>query len=96
MADRETKKTSVAERVQTGIRMERRILKVLKATAELIDVSVGDLMEDIVLNAFDGKTAFAPDTLKQIGEFKAIYGLNLQASSSRGAEGTKKRSPRAK
>jgi hypothetical protein len=96
MAGRETKKTDVVERVQTGIRMERRVLKVLKATAELRDVSVGDLLEDIVLNAFDGKTAFSPETLKQIGEFKAIYGLSLQASSSHSLEDGKKRSSRAK
>lgn len=96
MAGRETKKIKVMERVQTGIRMERRVLKVLKATAELRDISVGDLLEDIVLNAFEGKTAFSPETLKQIGEFKTIYGLSLQASSSHSVEDGKKRSSRAR
>ncbi|MBV8201063.1 MAG: hypothetical protein JOZ15_10620, partial [Acidobacteria bacterium] len=37
------------ERVQTGVRMEKRILKVLKALAELRDMSLGDLLEGIVL-----------------------------------------------
>jgi hypothetical protein len=96
MAALKTDQTAVVERVQTGIRMERRILKVLKATAELKDISVGDLLEDIVLNAFEGKTAFSPETLKQIGEFKAIYGLSLQASSSHSPVESKKRSSRAK
>ena len=82
MATRETNKEVLVERVQTGIRMERRILKVLKATAELKDMSVGDLLEGIVLHAFEGKTAFSSETLKQIGEFKAIYGLTLKATDS--------------
>ncbi len=75
-------KDLIVERVQTGIRMERRILKVLKATAELKDMSVGDLLEGIVLHAFEGKAAFSSETLKQIAEFKAIYGLTLRASDS--------------
>ena len=81
MAKRDEKNILV-ERVQTGIRIERRILKILKATAELKDMSVGDLLEGIVLHAFEGKSAFSPETLKQIGEFKAIYGLTLRAADS--------------
>lgn len=75
-------KTALVERVQTGIRMERRILKVLKATAELKDMSLGDLVEGIVLHAFEGKSAFSAETLRQIAEFKSIYGLTLRASDS--------------
>ena len=70
------------ERVQTGIRIEKRLLKVLKALAELKDISVGDLMEGIVLHAFEGKSPFSPETLKRIAEFKAIYGLTLTAGDS--------------
>ena len=62
--------------------MERRILKVLKATAELKDLSLGDLLEGIVLHAFEGKAAFGAETLRQIAEFKSIYGLTLRASDS--------------
>jgi len=90
-----TSKEVVVERVQTGIRMERRILKVLKATAELKDISVGDLLEGIVLHAFEGKSAFGPETLKQIGEFKSIYGLTLRATDSHNLKEGKKRSTRA-
>jgi hypothetical protein len=72
----------IVERVQTGIRMERRILKVLKATAELKDMSLGDLLEGIVLHAFEGKVAFSAETLKQIAELRSIYGLTLRAADS--------------
>lgn len=75
-------KAALVERVQTGIRMERRILKVLKATAELKDMSLGDLLEGIVLHAFEGKPAFGVETLRQIAEFRSIYGLTLRASDS--------------
>ena len=70
------------ERVQTGVRMEKRLLKVLKAFAELKDITLGDLLEGIVLHAFEGKAPFAKESLRQIGELKKIYGLTLQASYS--------------
>jgi hypothetical protein len=70
------------ERVQTGIRIEKRLLKVLKALAELKDLSVGDLLEGIVLHAFEGKTAFAKETIAQIAELKKIYRLTLRAGDS--------------
>lgn len=70
------------ERVQTGIRIEKRILKVLKAVAELKDMTLGDLVEGIVLHAFEGKAPFSPQTLKEIEQFKKIYGLTLKASDS--------------
>jgi len=70
------------ERVQTGVRLEKRLLKVLKAVAELKDMSVGDLLEGIVLHAFEGKAAFTRDTLKEIEQLKAIYGLTLTAEDS--------------
>jgi hypothetical protein len=70
------------ERVQTGARMEKRLVKVLKALAELKDLSLGDLLEGIVLHAFDGKVPFAAETLAQIAELKHIYGLDLDSSAS--------------
>jgi len=77
------------ERVQTGVRMEKRLVKVLKALAELKDLSLGDLLEGIVLHAFEGKAPFTAETLKQIAELKRIYGLDLDASAShRMIEGT--------
>ena len=70
------------ERIQTGVRIEKRLLKVLKALAELKDLSLGDLLEGICLHALDGKAPFEKDTLKQIRELKRIYGLTLSASDS--------------
>lgn len=79
------------ERVQTGIRVEKRLLKVMKAIAELKDMSVGDLLEGIVLHAFDGKPAFSPQTLKQIADFKKLYGLTLTSTDSHHLKENKKR-----
>lgn len=70
------------ERVQTGVRIEKRLLKVLKALAELKDLTLGDLLEGIVLHAFEGKAPFGKESLAQIGELKRIYGLTLSASNS--------------
>ena len=70
------------ERVQTGIRVEKRILKVLKAFAEYKDLTLGDLVEGIVLHAFDGKAPFSPESLKRIGELRKFYGLDLDSSAS--------------
>ena len=80
--DKEPNPLVEVERVQTGVRMEKRILKVLKAIAELKDLSLGDLLEGVVLHAFEGKAPFSPQTLKEIEQFKKIYGLTLKASDS--------------
>jgi len=70
------------ERVQTGVRMEKRLLKVLKAFAELKDLTLGDLLEGIVLHAFEGKAPFSKESQAQISELKKIYGLTLRATDS--------------
>jgi len=70
------------ERVQTGVRMEERILKVLKAFAEYHDLTLGDLLEGIVLHAFDGKCPFGAESLKRIKDLKKFYGLNLDSRAS--------------
>jgi hypothetical protein len=70
------------ERVQTGVRMERRILKVLKALAEYKNITLGDLLEGIVLHAFEGKTPFSAETVRKIVELKNIYELDLDARAS--------------
>jgi hypothetical protein len=72
----------VIERVQTGVRIEKRLLKVLKALAEIKDMTLGDLLEGIVLHAFAGKAPFGRDTLRQIAELKKVYGLTLEAADS--------------
>ena len=72
----------VVERVQTGVRIEKRLLKVLKALAEYHDITVGDLLEGIVLHAFDGLCPFKEENLRRIRELKQIYHLDLDAKSS--------------
>lgn len=70
------------ERVQTGVRMEKRLLKVLKAVAELKELTLGDLLEGIVLHAFEGKAPFGAETLREIEQLRAVYRLDLKASDS--------------
>lgn len=70
------------ERAQTGVRMEKRLLKVLKALAEHQDRSLGDLLEGIVLHAFEGKAAFGEQTLDVIRQLRTVYGLELTARDS--------------
>jgi len=70
------------ERTQTGIRIEKRILKVLKGLAEFHDLSVGDLLEGVMLHVFEGKTPFGERSLRKIGELKKVYELDLNAAHS--------------
>ncbi len=70
------------ERVQTGVRMEKRILKVLKAFAEYHDMTLGDVLEGIVLHAFEGKTPFSPASLEKIRDLKKFYELDLDSTAS--------------
>jgi len=70
------------ERVQTGVRIEKRILKVLKGLAEYHDITLGDLLEGIVLHAFDGKTPFDEKSLRVIQQLSSLYELNLTSEDS--------------
>jgi len=72
----------IVQRVQTGVRLEKRLLKVLKAFAEYKDMTLGDLLEGIVLHAFDGKVPFSKDSMARIADLKRFYGLNLDSSAS--------------
>jgi hypothetical protein len=72
----------VVERVQTGVRIERRILQVLKAIASSKEMSVGDLLEGIILHAFEGAAPFGPETLEKIRALRDVYGLDLEAKDS--------------
>ena len=70
------------ERMQTGVRMEKRMVKVLKGLAEYLDISLGDLLEGIVLHAFAGKAPFSDYTLEQIARLKHIYGMHYGVEAS--------------
>jgi hypothetical protein len=69
-------------RTQTGVRIESSLLKVLKGLAEYTDLSLGDLLEGIVLHAFEGKAPFSEDTQKVIAKLKSVYGCDLCATDS--------------
>ncbi len=69
-------------RMQTGMRIEKRMVKVLKALAEYLDMTLGDLIEGIVLHAFDGKVPFNDKALKKIKEIKKVYELDLDSTHS--------------
>ena len=70
------------QRVQVGARMEKTLVKTLKALAEYLDLSLGDLLEGITLHALEGKPPFSKMTLRQVQKLRAIYGLDLTARDS--------------
>lgn len=70
------------ERVQTGVRLEKRLLKVLKGLAEYLDLSLGDLLEGMALHAIENKPPFSAATLKKVADLKKVYGLDLGAEHS--------------
>ncbi len=82
-ADEQTQKVPV-ERVQLGVRMEKRMVKVLKAVAEHQDMTLGELLEDMVLHEFEGEgaCAFGPKTLEVIKGFKQLYGMDYDVHTN--------------
>ena len=74
--------TKSVKRTQTGVRIESSLLKVLKGVAEYTDLTLGDLLEGIVLHAFEGKAPFSVETRAVIDQLKVVYGCELGASDS--------------
>jgi predicted DNA-binding ribbon-helix-helix protein len=72
----------MVERVQTGVRLEKRMLKVLKALADTLDLTLGDLLEGIVLHALEGKAPFSKPTRAKITELRKVFGLTLTAANA--------------
>ena len=72
----------IVERTQTGVRLEKSLLKVLKGLAEYCDLTLGDLLEGIVLHAFEGKAPFSEETLASIRDLKKVYRCELTAADS--------------
>jgi hypothetical protein len=72
----------LVERIQTGVRIEKRMLKVLKALADALDITLGDLLEGIVLHAFEGKAPFSKPTLVKVAELRKVFGLTLTAADA--------------
>jgi hypothetical protein len=84
----------VVTRVQTGVRVEKRILLVLKALAATLDLTLGDLLEGVVLHAFEGKAPFGRESMKKIQALRKVYGLTLTAADSHLLIETPRRAPR--
>ena len=72
----------VIERTQTGVRMEKSLLKVLKGLAEYCEISMGDLLEGIVLHSFENKPPFSAETRAAIENLKQVYNCDLTATDS--------------
>ncbi len=73
------------ERVQLGVRMEKSMVKVLKGLAEFQGVTLGQLLEKIVLHSFEavpgeeGEQSWSPHgkrALAAISDLKRIYGMD--------------------
>ena len=80
------------ERVQLGVRMEKRMVKVLKGLAEFEGITLGQLLEKIVLHSFEpvpgdeGESAASPHgkrALAAIGDLKRIYGMEFDMHAFR-------------
>lgn len=84
MIDHSTSPQKISvERVQTGVRIEKRMLKVLKALAEYLDISLGDLLEGLVLHALEGKSPpLNEDLLQKIETLKQVYNMDYDSSSA--------------
>ena len=72
----------LVERTQTGVRIEKSLLKVLKGLAAYCELSLGDLLEGIILHNFEGRAPFSSDTLKVIDGLKKVYNCSLTAADS--------------
>ena len=70
------------ERVQTGVRIEKQLIKVMKALAERLDMPLGELIEGVMLHAFEGRQPFKAATLREIELLREVYGLELTADDS--------------
>lgn len=82
MSEPDNAKNFAVERTQTGVRLEKRMLKVLKGLAEYLDLSLGDLLEGMVLHSFENKAPFRPETLQVIARLKEVYGMDYGLEAS--------------
>jgi hypothetical protein len=87
-----TEATQKIERVQLGVRMEARLVKVLKGLAEFNNETLGELLEKIVLHSFEpvpgdeGESSASPHSkaqLKAIEDLKRVYGLDYETHAPR-------------
>jgi len=78
-----TNVTPVPDRTQTGLRMDRALLKVLKGLAEYLNMNLADLVEGVLLHGLEGRSAITDEaTLETIQQLRQIYGMQLTAEDS--------------
>ncbi len=79
------------ERVQLGVRMEKRMVKVLKGLAEFKGMTLGNLLEEIVLHSFEPvlgqegqmtASAHSKKSLMAINDLKRIYGMDYDTHAT--------------
>jgi hypothetical protein len=79
------------ERVQLGVRMEKRMVQVLKGLAEFYGESLGQLLEGIVLHSFEPvpghegqmtASAHSVRGLEVIEGLKKVYGMDYDTHAS--------------
>ena len=82
MAKIDTEAGSIfGERIQIGVKMEKRMVKVLKAVAEYHDVSLGEMLESLVLHAFEPALPFDDATLQRIAQLKRVYNMEYDVNA---------------
>jgi len=86
---------SKVERVQLGVRMEKHMVQVLKGLAELKNITLGELLEKIVLHSFEpvegdeGESSASPHSksdLIAIADLRRVYGMDYAVHATRGFE----------
>lgn len=86
------KEQTVVERVQLGVRMEKRIVQVLKGLAEFKGVTLGELLEKIVLHSFEpvpgdeGESCASPHSrrdLQAVADLARVYGMEYEVHARR-------------
>jgi hypothetical protein len=80
------------DRVQLGVRMERNLVKVLKGLAEFENLTLGQLLEKIVLHSFEpvpgeegeqAWSALGKRSLAAVADLKRVYGLDYDMHAFR-------------
>ena len=66
--------------MQCGVRLERRLLKVLKALAEYLDISLAEVIELCALTAFEQPDGFSRGTQKRIAALREVYEVDYGLS----------------
>ena len=70
----EPRSTAISEHISINLRVEKRMMKVLKAFSELRDQPVSELLEQVVAHSLAGTPPFTEGEQEHLLHFKRIYG----------------------